>query len=63
MNYGIGQFRGEEYIDTVSLIGTDGEVLEAKNQGVGIATSSQTFEGLDGILALAPKEQTLLSQK
>lgn len=62
-NYGIGSFRGDEFTDTVTLIGIDGEDLVAKNQGIGIETSSDQFDGLDGILALAPKEQTYLSLK
>ena len=54
MNYGIGSFRGEEYIDTVTLIGDDGDILTAREQGVGVATQQTGFDGLDGVLGLGP---------
>lgn len=63
VNYGIGYFRGDEYTDTVSLVATNGEILEAKNQGIGIATNTSQYDGLDGLLALAPKAQTFMSLK
>ena len=46
--YGIGSFQGEEYMDTVTLAGVDGNILTAKNQGVGIANQTDQFDGLDG---------------
>ena len=54
MNYGIGSFRGNEYIDTVTLVGEDGDILTAREQGVGVATQQTGFDGLDGVLGLGP---------
>jgi len=63
MNYGIGQFRGVEYLETVSFDGEDGDRIVATQQGLGISTSQQSFDGVGGILALGPALQTLYSQK
>lgn len=46
VTYGSGSWSGNEYLDTVSL----SPELTIKNQSIGVATTSQGFEGIDGIL-------------
>jgi hypothetical protein len=45
---------GTEYTDTVTL----GSSLVIQNQGVGVASSAQGFEGVDGILGVGPVDLT-----
>jgi saccharopepsin len=53
--YGVGHFSGEEVIDTVSL----GNRLTIQKQSIGAASNSTAFEGVDGILGLAPIDRTI----
>lgn len=53
MNYGIGSFSGEEWLDTVTL--APGLVIS--QQSIGVANSSN-FTGGDGILGLGPVDLT-----
>jgi cathepsin E len=46
VTYGSGEFSGNEFTDTVSL----GSGLTITKQSIGVATSSQGFQGVDGIL-------------
>ena len=46
VTYGSGDFSGNEFTDTVSL----GGGLTITKQSIGVATSSDGFEGVDGIL-------------
>lgn len=54
VTYGSGQFSGTEFEDTVTL--ASGLVL--KNQFIGVASSAEGFNGLDGILGLGPEDLT-----
>ena len=45
VSYGSGKFSGEQYTDTLTL-----GSLTIQNQGISVATSSQGFQGFDGIL-------------
>ena len=49
LSYGSGFFFGEEFTDTVT-VGN----LVVKNQGIGVATFSSGFDGVDGIIGLGP---------
>ncbi|KAI1786237.1 acid protease [Ganoderma leucocontextum] len=53
VSYGSGSFSGEEYKDTVT-IGS----LVIKSQGVGVASTSSGFDGVDGILGIGPVDLT-----
>jgi len=55
VNYGSGNFSGIEYTDTVSL--APGLVIE--KQSIGVATTAQGFQGIDGILGVGPSDLTL----
>ncbi|KAG6327123.1 hypothetical protein ID866_11966, partial [Astraeus odoratus] len=54
VSYGSGQFSGKEYTDTVAL----SPELVITNQSIGVATSSEGFEGVDGILGIGPVDLT-----
>lgn len=54
VSYGSGVMSGEEYTDTVTL----GPHLVIRNQSIGVATSTQGFEGIDGILGIGPVDLT-----
>ncbi|KZT08196.1 acid protease [Laetiporus sulphureus 93-53] len=54
VTYGSGSFSGNEYLDTVTL--TSGYAVT--NQSIGVATESQGFSGVDGILGLGPEDLT-----
>ncbi|KAG1766187.1 acid protease [Suillus occidentalis] len=54
VSYGSGTMSGEEYTDTVTL----GSNLVIQNQGVGVASSAQGFQGVDGILGVGPVDLT-----
>ncbi|KFY94364.1 hypothetical protein V500_03310 [Pseudogymnoascus sp. VKM F-4518 (FW-2643)] len=50
--YGSGQLSGEEYMDSLTLMGV------SINQSIGAATSSKGFDTVDGILGLGPTSLT-----
>ncbi|KAG2101065.1 acid protease, partial [Suillus discolor] len=54
VSYGSGTMSGKEYTDTVTL----GPDLVIQNQGIGVASSAQGFEGVDGILGVGPADLT-----
>jgi len=54
VSYGSGSFSGEEYTDNVTL--APGLVLT--KQGVGVASTSTGFTGVDGILGVGPEDLT-----
>ncbi|KZT58872.1 acid protease [Calocera cornea HHB12733] len=54
VSYGSGEFSGKEYTDTVDL----GNGLVITKQSIGAATSSQGFEGVDGIIGIGPSDLT-----
>ncbi|KAG2159098.1 acid protease [Suillus bovinus] len=54
VSYGSGSFFGEEYTDTVYLSNT----LVITGQSIGVASSSQGFSGVDGILGVGPADLT-----
>ncbi|KAG2344507.1 acid protease [Suillus weaverae] len=54
VSYGSGTMSGEEYTDTVTL----GSNLVIQNQGIGVASSAQGFQGVDGILGVGPVDLT-----
>ncbi|KAG2155794.1 acid protease [Suillus bovinus] len=54
VSYGSGTMSGKEYTDTVTL----GSSLVIQNQGIGVASSAQGFEGVDGILGVGPVDLT-----
>ena len=57
--YGIGDFNGNEFKETVSFRSDDG-ILTATSQGLGAATSSDDFTGFaDGVLGLGPVALTI----
>lgn len=55
--YGSGNFSGEEWIDTVTL--APGLVIS--QQSIGVANSSNGFDGYDGILGVGPVDLTSVS--
>ncbi|KLO15024.1 aspartic protease [Schizopora paradoxa] len=55
VQYGSGSFSGTEFTDTVSL----GTGLSIKAQSIGVASKSEGFEGVDGILGIGPTDLTL----
>ncbi|EIW77122.1 acid protease [Coniophora puteana RWD-64-598 SS2] len=54
VSYGSGSFSGEEYTDTVTL----GDGLVIKKQSIGVSSSAQGFQGVDGILGIGPVDLT-----
>ena len=46
VSYGSGEFEGTEYTDTVTIGGS----LAITDQSIGVASSSEGFEGVDGII-------------
>ncbi|OSX56970.1 hypothetical protein POSPLADRAFT_1067980 [Postia placenta MAD-698-R-SB12] len=54
VTYGSGSFEGNEYTDTVTL--ASGFVIAG--QSIGVATTSDGFDGVDGILGLGPEDLT-----
>jgi len=50
VEYGSGEFSGTEYTDTVNL----GSGLTITKQSIGVASSSEGFEGTDGIVGIGP---------
>lgn len=55
VSYGSGSFQGNEYIDVIRLGAP--KVAEV-NQSIGVATQSQGFDEVDGILGLGPVKLT-----
>ncbi|TBU46835.1 aspartic peptidase A1 [Dichomitus squalens] len=53
--YGSGCFSGAEYTDTVSL----GSGLTIPGQSIGVATSAEGFDDIDGILGIGPVDLTI----
>ncbi|KAG2142982.1 acid protease [Suillus clintonianus] len=53
--YGSGSFSGEEFLDTVTL--SSGLVITG--QSIGVASSTQGFNGVDGILGVGPTDLTV----
>ncbi|KAG1742327.1 acid protease [Suillus paluster] len=54
VSYGSGTMSGKQYTDTVTL----GSKLVIQNQGVGVASSAQGFQDVDGILGVGPVDLT-----
>jgi hypothetical protein len=54
VKYGSGSFSGDEYTDTVTL----SPDLVISKQSIGVATQSQGFQGVDGILGIGPVDLT-----
>ncbi|KAJ7489133.1 aspartic peptidase A1 [Mycena latifolia] len=54
VTYGSGDFEGNEFVDQVTI--APGLVIS--NQSIGVATSSDGFEGVDGILGIGPVDLT-----
>ncbi|KAG1851993.1 acid protease [Suillus tomentosus] len=54
VSYGSGSMSGKEYTDTVTL----GPDLVIQNQGIGVASTAQGFQGVDGILGVGPADLT-----
>ncbi|KAJ3542726.1 hypothetical protein NM688_g5942 [Phlebia brevispora] len=54
VSYGSGSFSGNEYTDTVTLAPN----LVIQNQSIGVASTAQGFEGVDGILGIGPVDLT-----
>ncbi|KAI0354862.1 acid protease [Trametes cingulata] len=55
VSYGSGSFSGTEYTDTVSLSSS----LVIENQSIGVASTAQGFQGVDGILGIGPVDLTV----
>jgi len=55
VTYGSGSFSGTEFTDTVTL--ATGLVIT--KQSIGVASTSEGFEGVDGILGIGPVDLTL----
>ncbi|PAV22065.1 aspartic peptidase A1 [Pyrrhoderma noxium] len=55
VTYGSGSFSGTEFTDTVTL----GSGLTASKQSIGVASTSQGFQGVDGILGIGPVSLTV----
>lgn len=55
VTYGSGSFSGTEFTDTVSL----GSGLTINKQSIGVASTSQGFDGVDGILGIGPVDLTV----
>ncbi|CCL99078.1 uncharacterized protein FIBRA_01090 [Fibroporia radiculosa] len=54
VDYGSGYFEGEEYTDTVTL----GSGFAITNQSIGVASVTEGFSGVDGILGIGPQDLT-----
>ena len=54
VTYGSGEFSGTEYTDTVTLSSS----LVITKQSIGVASSSEGFEGVDGIIGIGPLDLT-----
>ncbi|KAI0695610.1 aspartic peptidase A1 [Cytidiella melzeri] len=54
VTYGSGEFSGNEFTDTVTL----GNGLTVTKQSIGVATSSEGFDGVDGIIGIGPVDLT-----
>ncbi|KAL4073373.1 aspartic peptidase domain-containing protein [Scleroderma yunnanense] len=54
VSYGSGRMTGKEYTDTVAL----GPNLVIQNQSIGVATDTQGFHDVDGILGIGPVHLT-----
>ncbi|KAG1836453.1 acid protease [Suillus subalutaceus] len=54
VSYGTGSFSGEEYLDTVTL----SSALVITKQSIGVASSVQGFDLVDGILGVGPTDLT-----
>ncbi|EPQ54403.1 family A1 protease [Gloeophyllum trabeum ATCC 11539] len=54
VSYGTGSFTGTEYTDTVTLAPN----LVIQNQSIGVASSTQDFNDVDGILGIGPVDLT-----
>ncbi|EMD38104.1 hypothetical protein CERSUDRAFT_152732 [Gelatoporia subvermispora B] len=54
VTYGSGSFSGEEFTDTLTL-----GSFNVTTQGLGVASRSEGFEGVDGILGIGPVDLTL----
>ncbi|KAH9841357.1 acid protease [Rhodofomes roseus] len=54
VSYGSGSFSGTEYTDTVTV----GTGLTIQNQSIGVASTAQGFQGVDGILGIGPVDLT-----
>ncbi|TBU30450.1 aspartic peptidase A1 [Dichomitus squalens] len=55
VTYGSGFFEGTEFTDTVSL----GGGLTINGQSIGVATESEGFDGVDGIVGIGPVDLTV----
>lgn len=55
VTYGSGDFQGNEFTDQVTI--ASGLVISS--QSIGVATSSEGFDGVDGILGIGPVDLTL----
>ncbi|KAJ7444588.1 aspartic peptidase A1 [Mycena galericulata] len=55
VTYGSGDFQGNEFLDQVTI--APGLVIP--QQSIGVATSSDGFEGVDGIIGIGPVDLTL----
>ncbi|KAG2044362.1 aspartic peptidase domain-containing protein [Suillus americanus] len=54
VDYGSGSFSGTEYTDTVTL----GSGLTITKQSIGVASTSEGFTGVDGIIGIGPLDLT-----
>ncbi|KAI0648160.1 acid protease [Trametes meyenii] len=54
VSYGSGSFSGTEYTDQVALSSS----LVIQNQSIGVASTAQGFQGVDGILGIGPVDLT-----
>jgi len=54
VTYGSGEFSGTEFTDTVTLSSS----LVITKQSIGVASSSEGFEGVDGIIGIGPTDLT-----
>ncbi|PIL25289.1 transporter [Ganoderma sinense ZZ0214-1] len=55
VTYGSGSFSGTEFTDTVTL----GTGLTITGQSIGVATTSEGFDGVDGIVGIGPVDLTV----
>ncbi|KAI0634025.1 acid protease [Trametes polyzona] len=58
VTYGSGDFSGTEFIDNV-VIGGANSALKINGQSIGVATESEGFDGVDGILGIGPNGLTV----
>lgn len=54
VDYGSGSFSGEEYTDTVTIASG----YSITGQSIGVASTSEGFSGVDGILGIGPEDLT-----